>query len=274
MHGELSQVMFQWHVLQMYLFKPNSWQWLLTELLCCVCLLSSSWSTDADSKSPLSLCFSDAHSVHFPAARAAVRPWCAHAEPMPRLWQRTDRGVGLSWIDVSWRRLVVAHPCTLGTIKLKIIGSESPPFIDRSFRVSELLETHSRGKKCTRCHTHIQYTYRQKGTEERDRPTDLKVWKRAAERGNHRFSEDLKTSAFLQILRSIFFGVGGRAKTVALTFLDPHLSPVKATPAPFFSVVAWVQWLIYHQQREPMLFHKPRAASDLILYTHLILMWC
>lgn len=51
-------------------------------------------------------------------------------ELMPTLWQCWDGGAGLSRIDVSWRRFVVAHPCTLGTIKLKIIGSESPPFID------------------------------------------------------------------------------------------------------------------------------------------------
>lgn len=173
MHGELSQVMFQSHVLQMYLFKPNSWQWLLTELLCCVCLLSSSWSTDADSKSPLSLCFSDAHSVHFPAARAAVRPWCAHAEPMPRLWQRTDRGVGLSWIDVSWRRLVVAHPCTLGTIKLKIIGSESPPFIDPLESVNSWRHTAEERNVHAATHTYSTHTDRR----EQKNGTDQQTWR-------------------------------------------------------------------------------------------------
>lgn len=51
-------------------------------------------------------------------------------ELMPAMWQHRDGRAGLSRIDISWRRFVVAHPCTQGTIKLKIIGSESPPFID------------------------------------------------------------------------------------------------------------------------------------------------
>lgn len=58
--------------------------------------------------------------VHFPLLLRAGS-WCPECR---------DGGSGLSRIDVSWRRFVVAHPYTLGTIKLKIIGSESPPFID------------------------------------------------------------------------------------------------------------------------------------------------
>ena len=119
----------------------------------------------------------DAPSLHFPAAVTALCVCVClsitasvsecvllsvvpsppeSGELMPTLWQYRDGGAGLSRIDVSWRRFVVAHPCTLGTIKLKIIGSESPPFIDPLESVNSLRHQRQRiqrqRKKCT--HTH------------------------------------------------------------------------------------------------------------------------
>lgn len=91
--------------------------------------LPSSWFSVSHGAA-LSLHIPAVVAVHvFLSVRALPSPpesW----ELMPTLWQCRDGGSGLSRIDVSWRRFVVAHPYTPGTIKLKIIGSESPPFID------------------------------------------------------------------------------------------------------------------------------------------------
>lgn len=101
----------------------------------------SCFSANSNMKLPLSLCcsvyiFQLLLCVCVCVSLAACVLQCVlHSPPeswelMSTLWQYRDGGAGLSRIDVSWRRFVVAHPCTLGTIKLKIIGSESPPFID------------------------------------------------------------------------------------------------------------------------------------------------
>ena len=85
-------------------------------------------------------------------------------ELMPTLWQCRDGGAGLSRIDVSWRRFVVAHPCTLGTIKLKIIGSESPPFIDPLESVNSQRHKRQRIQRQREEYTHT-HTHKQKAGE-------------------------------------------------------------------------------------------------------------
>lgn len=77
-------------------------------------------------------------------------------ELMSILWQHRNKEAGLSRSDVSWRCFVVAQPCTPGTIKLKIIGSESLPFIDPLKSVNSSRHKHSRRwrKKCSPSLTH------------------------------------------------------------------------------------------------------------------------
>lgn len=171
---------------------------------------------------------------------------------MPTLWQRRDGGAGLSRIDVSWRRFVVAHPCTLGTIKLKIIGSESPPFIDPLESVNSPRHKRQRiqrqREKCRHSHT---YTHKQKGVEGRVCKRKGKEKETQAHEGFNTSSQQLNIRKHvLKIavtgsqwrLNQVNFFISedafftpfwSGAETVVLTLLDPHLSPVTVTPASY-----------------------------------------